>query len=135
MRVALSIMLMQEWCNFICQWENVLGGVPIRIKHLLHSPYLTLTRVISLIYSVCKNFFDTHFRSPFQGFFSNLMASSTALQLGKSLWPSQILVVYRLGKASTTPETQTLPAPNHTPFGSRYTVEHANVYQHIVASS
>ena len=26
------------------------GGVPIRIKHLLHSPYLTLTRVISLIY-------------------------------------------------------------------------------------
>ena len=40
---------------------------------------------------------------------------------------------YRLGKASTTPETQTLPAPNHTSFGSRYTVEHA--YQHIVASS
>ena len=36
MRVALSIMLMQE-CNFICQWENEPGGVPIRIKHLLHS--------------------------------------------------------------------------------------------------
>ena len=50
MRVALSIMLMQECCNFICQWENEPGGVPIRIKHLLHSPYLTLTRVISLIY-------------------------------------------------------------------------------------
>ena len=33
MRVALSIMLMQECCNFICQWENELGGVPIRIKH------------------------------------------------------------------------------------------------------
>ena len=47
-------------------------------------------------------------------------ASSTSLQLGKSSWPSQILLVYRLGKASTTPETQTLPAPNHTPFGSRY---------------
>ena len=58
------------------------------------------------------------------------MASSTALQLGKSSWPSQILLVYRLGKASTAPETQTLPAPNHTPFCSRYTVEHA--YQHIV---
>ena len=50
MRVALSIMLMQECCNFICQWENEPGGVPIRIKHLLHSPYLMLTRVISLIY-------------------------------------------------------------------------------------
>ena len=37
MRVALSIMLMQECCNFICQWENEPGGVPIRIKHLLHS--------------------------------------------------------------------------------------------------
>ena len=35
MRVALSIMLMQECCNFICQWENEPGGVPIRIKHLL----------------------------------------------------------------------------------------------------
>ena len=74
MRVALSIMLMQECCNFICQWENEPGGVPIRIKHLLHSsavrygeifhspsareisrhisPYLTLTRVISLIYHI-----------------------------------------------------------------------------------
>ena len=30
-------MLMQECCNFICQWENESGGVPIRIKHLLHS--------------------------------------------------------------------------------------------------
>ena len=37
MRVALSIMLMQECCNFICQWENEPGGVPIEIKHLLHS--------------------------------------------------------------------------------------------------
>ena len=36
MRVALSIMLMKECCNFICQWENEPGGVPIRIKHLLH---------------------------------------------------------------------------------------------------
>ena len=34
MHVALSIMLMQECCNFICQWENEPGGVPIRIKHL-----------------------------------------------------------------------------------------------------
>ena len=67
MRVAFSInMLMQECCQFICQWENGLGGVPLRIKHLLHSSavrygekfhspsareisrhnYLTLTRVI-----------------------------------------------------------------------------------------
>ena len=35
MRAAFSIMLMQE--QFICQWENGPGGVPIRIKHLLHS--------------------------------------------------------------------------------------------------
>ena len=37
MRAALSIMLMQECCNFICQWENEPGCVPIRIKHFLHS--------------------------------------------------------------------------------------------------
>ena len=42
MRVALSIMLMQECCNpvansLFCQWENEPGGEPIRIKHLLHS--------------------------------------------------------------------------------------------------
>ena len=36
MRAALSIMLMQECCNFICQWENEPGGVPLRINHLLH---------------------------------------------------------------------------------------------------
>ena len=36
--------------QFHFQWENEPGGVPIRIKHLLHSPYLTLTRVISLIF-------------------------------------------------------------------------------------
>ena len=28
-------------------------------------------------------------------------------------------------KGSSTPETQTMPAPNHTPYGIRYTVEHA----------
>ena len=94
-----------------------------------------------MVYIVsAKFFFETHhfqkFISTQEGFSSNLMASSTVLQLGKSLWPSQILLVYRLGKASTTPETQTLPAPNHIPFaegfGSRYTVEHA--YQHIASS-
>ena len=37
MRMPLSIELMQECCNFICQWENEPGGVPIIIKHLLHS--------------------------------------------------------------------------------------------------
>ena len=40
MRMALSIMLMQECCNpvlLICQWENEPGGVPLRIKHLIHS--------------------------------------------------------------------------------------------------
>ena len=57
------------------------------------------------------------------------MASSAALQMDKFSWPSQILLVYRLGKASTTPET---PTPNHNPSGSRYTVEHAS--QHRVAS-
>ena len=61
MRVALSIMLMKECCNFICQLENEPRGGPIRIKHLLHSsavrygeifhsPYLTLTRVVSHIF-------------------------------------------------------------------------------------
>ena len=66
--------------------------------------------------------FDTHFQKSIlsqEGF----MVSSTALQLSKSLWPSQILLVCRLGKGLATPETQTLPAPNHTPYGSRYTVE------------
>ena len=48
------------------------------------------------------------------------MASSTTLQLGKSSWPSQILLVCRLGKRWTTQETQTLPAPNHTLSGTRY---------------
>ena len=61
-----------------------------------------------------------------EGFSLNLMTSSTALQLNKSSWPSQILLVYLfLGKALPTPETQTLPAPSHTPYSSRYTVEHA----------
>ena len=58
MCVALSIMLMQECCNFICQWENEPGGVPIRILHssavrygeIFHSPSAILTRVISLVY-------------------------------------------------------------------------------------
>ena len=47
------------------------------------------------------------------------MASSTALQLDKSSWPSQILLVCRLGKGPATPGTpgtQTLPVPNHTPY-------------------
>ena len=43
------------------------------------------------------------------GFSSNLMAICTALQLDKYLWPSQILLVYRLGKVSPTPETQHKP--------------------------
>ena len=52
-----------------------------------------------------------------EGFSSNLMVSSTTLQLDKSLWPSQILLVCRSGRGSATPETdqtQTLPSPNHT---------------------
>ena len=51
------------------------------------------------------------------------MVSSTTLQLDKSSWPSS--VPFALVKGSATPETQTLLAPNHTPHGSRYTVEHA----------
>ena len=38
------------------------------------------------------------FKSPFlaqEGFSANLMVSSTTLQLDKSLWPLQILLVYR----------------------------------------
>ena len=40
MRVALSIMLMQECCNSTANSLNFVngqGGVPIRIKHLLNS--------------------------------------------------------------------------------------------------
>ena len=38
MRVALSIMLMQECCNPVANsFVNEPGGVPTRIKHLLHS--------------------------------------------------------------------------------------------------
>ena len=40
-----------------------------------------------------------------EGFSSNLMVSSTTLQLDKSLWPSQILLVCRSGRGSVTPET------------------------------
>ena len=84
MRVALSIMLMQECCNLICQWENEPGGVPIRIKHLLHSsavrygeifhspsarenisPYLTLTHVISLMYLITAIYPNEHFHLKF----------------------------------------------------------------------
>ena len=83
---------------------------------------------LDVVYSVCKKkFFFKLSLSEVHGFSSNLMASSTALLLGKSSWPSQILLVYRLGKASTTPETPTLRAPNHTPFSSRY-IEHAYQY-------
>ena len=51
------------------------------------------------------------------------MASSTALQLDKSSWPLQILLVYRLGIASTTPETQTrntniASSKYHTPLNT-----------------
>ena len=70
MRVALSIRLMQECCNPVLSnsFVNEPGGVPLRLKHLLHSsavifgeifhspsardisPYLTLTRVISALF-------------------------------------------------------------------------------------
>ena len=65
---------------------------------------------------------NTHFQKSIltqEGFSSNLKVSSTTLQLGKSSWPLQILLVCRLGKGSATPETQTLLAPNHTPYHSR----------------
>ena len=79
---------------------------------------------LGLYNSVCKkkSLSEVHFNTG--RLLLEFMVSSIALQLGTSSWPSQILLVYRLGKASTTPETQTLPAPNHTPFGSIYTAEH-----------
>ena len=65
---------------------------------------------LDYIFSVCKEIFETqkiltfrYIANPIttqEGFSSNLMASSTTLQLGKSSWPSQILSVYRLGEAS-----------------------------------
>ena len=42
-------MLQSCTSQFICQRENEPGGVPLRIKHLLHSSavrYFTLTRLI-----------------------------------------------------------------------------------------
>ena len=83
------------------------------------------------IYSVCKIFFqnskNTHFQksiSTQEGFSSNSMASSTAYELGKSSWPSQILLVCRLGTESASSETQTLTRSKPHPYGivlsSRY---------------
>ena len=43
------------------------------------------------------------------------MASSTAYELGKSSWPSQILLVCRLGTGSS--ETQTLARSKPHPYG------------------
>ena len=80
MRAAFSIMLMQECCQFICQWENGLGGVPLRIKHLLHLSavrYLAISHadscnksyILYIIYISARTFFylskyslsDAHF--------------------------------------------------------------------------
>ena len=55
-----------------------------------------------------------------EGFSSNLMASSIDLQPDLQL--DNPVSVSLIGKVSPTPESQTLPAPNHTPFRSRYTV-------------
>ena len=61
------------------------------------------------------------------------MAPSTTLQLDKFSWPSQILLVCRLGKGWATQETQTLPAPNHTPYGTNTPTLTACI--HSIASS
>ena len=53
------------------------------------------------------------------------MASSTAYELGKSSWPSQILLICRLGTGSTSSETQTLTRSKPHPYGIADTVEHA----------
>ena len=45
------------------------------------------------------------------------MASSTAYELGKSSWPSQILLVCRLGTGSASSETQTLTRSKPHPYG------------------
>ena len=54
MRVVLLLILMQECCNPVlgnsCQWGNVLGCVPIRIKHLLHS---SAARYMEIFYLPC----------------------------------------------------------------------------------
>ena len=68
-------------------------------------------------YSVCKKIFKTKKILTFttqEGFSSNSMASSTAYQLGKSLWSSQILLVCRLGTGSALSETQTLTSSSTT---------------------
>ena len=54
-----------------------------------------------------------------EGFSSNLMASSTTLQLGKFSWSSQILLVCHSGKASATLETQTSPSSKPHPLDIR----------------
>ena len=63
---------------------------------------------------------NTHFQksiSTQEGFSSNSMASSTAYELGKSSWPSQILLVCRLGTGSASSETQTLTRSKPHPYG------------------
>ena len=48
------------------------------------------------------------------------MASGTAWQLDKSSWPSQILIVCRLGKGLTTPETQTTHQCSSKPYRANF---------------
>ena len=64
-----------------------------------------------------------------EGFSTNLMAT---LQLGKSSWHSQILLVCCLGKGSATPERQTLLAPNHTPYGRDIRLNMPTLLLHIL---
>ena len=72
---------------------------------------------------IYRNFFqnskNTHFQksiSTQEGFSSNSMASSTTYELGKSSWPSQILLVCRLGTGSASSETQTLTRSKPHPY-------------------
>ena len=63
---------------------------------------------------------NTHFQksiSTQEGFSSNSVASSTAYELGKSSWPSQILIVCCLGTGSASSETQTGTRSKPHPYG------------------
>ena len=61
------------------------------------------------------------------------MASSTTLQLGKSWWPSQILLMCRLGKGSANCQLQTTPP---TVLDIRFnTPTHYILYCSIASSS
>ena len=70
--------------SFIGRKSAIFRSVNMLEPHALHSVFLTICLLVKELPR------------------RNLMASSTALQLDKSSWPSQILLVYCLGTTNPT---------------------------------